>query len=625
MQVGNGQNERAQGSSGRGAKIARLVELTRLGSLGYVGKWVGIPTLIGILGGFAAVAFEWALHAVQRLTASTVGLAGEGVAGMERPWLLLVVLPLGGLVVGALTHWLSPEAEGHGTEQVVRSFHRLGGQVRRRVIWLKTLSSAITIGTGGSAGQEGPVAQVGSGIGSAVADGLRLSERDRRVFLLAGSSAGIGALFTAPMGGALFAPEVLYGKPEFEGEAIIPCIISSIIAFTTFTFLTGAGKAIEIPAEILSTLALHDPRELLLYIALALLCTVVSASYVFLFNGVRSAFDALPLPGMLRPAIGAFLVALIAFAIAGPFGGGDHGVLSGGYRLMQSSIGAELPLTLMAVLVIGKILATSLTIGSGGSGGMFAPSLAIGALLGAIVGKGAAELFPGLDIQPACYALVGMGGFFAGVAKTPIAAILIVCEMTGSYELLAPLMLVSVLHLLLAQRWTIFNTQVPGIVDSPAHAGEFVIDVLERLHVRDLLEGAREPQLVPETATLRRALDQVSKARGYYFPVVDEQERMVGIFSLSDVRRIFQEMEVADLVIVRDFMVDEVITTTPDENLNDALSKLNEHGLHEIPVVAAEDPTRVLAMLTRNNLGAAYHRKLQAFKRLGLDPEAEEE
>jgi CIC family chloride channel protein len=268
----------------------------------------------------------------------------------------------------------------------------------------------------------------------------------------------------------------------------------------------------------------------------------------------------------------------------------------------------------MVVLIGAKILATAFSIGSGGSGGVFAPSLAIGALLGAVVGQVAARLFPGLEVHTAAFALVGMGGFFAGVAKTPIASILIVCEMTGGYELLAPLMLVSVLHLLFSRGWTIYHTQVDSQIDSPAHAGDFVVDVLERMRVRELLDGARRPTLVHENTTLRGALKVVSTASGNYFPVVDDDELMVGIFSLTDIRRIFHATEVADLVIVRDFMVENVITTRPDATLSEALRELTEHGLHELPVVATDDPRRVLAMLTRNNLGAAYHRRMHALR-----------
>jgi CIC family chloride channel protein len=589
----------------------------RLGArLSHLGKWVGVPGLIGFASGVAAVVFDRLLIGFTALVfGQTLGHESEGLGAgpPERRLWILVLLPLGGLLVGWLTQRFAPEARGHGTEQLIKSFHQLGGKVRRRVIALKALASTITIGTGGSAGAEGPVTQIGSGIGSATSDLLGLPERDRRMFLLAGSSAGVGALFSAPLGGALFAPEVLYRKPEFEGEAIVPCILASIVAYTTFTTIEGDHRRVFIPNAIEEKLALHDPRELLLYLLLAVLCALVSWAYVKCFSGTGKLFARLTrVPPILRPALGGLGVALLALALA-PHAG-DAGVLFGGYRLMEAAIHEQLPVRILALLIGAKIVATSLTISSGGSGGVFAPSLALGALCGALIGEWADALFPALGIEPACFALVGMGGFFAGVAKTPIAAIVIVCEMTGSYGLLAPLMLVAVVHLLLAHRYTIYETQVNSLVDSPAHAGDFAVDVLEEAHVRDLLPGAPAPELVRDTATLRACLDFIATARGYYFPVVDAESRMVGIISLSDVRRIFRAAEVADMVIVRDFMIEKVVTTTPDEDLNTTLHKLNEHGLHEIPVVDPADPRRVLAMLTRHQLGAAYQQRLRELR-----------
>jgi CIC family chloride channel protein len=299
-----------------------------------------------------------------------------------------------------------------------------------------------------------------------------------------------------------------------------------------------------------------------------------------------------------------------------PFTQGQ-GVFFGGYGLMSGAIASDITLSALVILTFAKILATSLTIGSGGSGGMLAPSMAIGAVLGAAVGHAAQRLLPGLELEPACFAFVGMGGFFAGVAKTPIAAIIIVSEMTGSYGLLAPLMLVSVLHMLLAQKWTLYNTQVPGLVDSPAHAGEFVVDVLDGMRVRDLLDRFSKPTLVSENTTLRKALEIVSASRSTYFPVVDRERRLVGIFGLTDIRRIFQEEGVADLVIVRDFMVEDVVTITAEDTLNVALHRLNDRMIAQLPVVDADDPRKVLGMLSRNNLGAAYHQKLRELRRVG--------
>ena len=583
---------------------------------GFFGRWVGISTLIGVLGGLAAVAFHWLTEAFREtFLARPLGIHEEGLGelGSER-WWILVVPALGGVVVGALTQAASPEAEGHGTEQLIRTFHRLSGSVRRRVIAVKGFCSALTIGTGGSAGQEGPVAQIGSGIGSAISDAFKLSERDRRIFLLSGASAGIGALFTAPLGGALFAPEVLYRKPEFEGDAIIPCIISSIVGYTTYTGITGRTRAIPMGSDFAAELTFHGASDLPIYLALAVLVAIVGWLWVRAFRVISNLFQSLRrFPLALRAGFGGLLLGALALALA-PIAG-PHGVLFGGYELMTDAIHGELAVGALCLLAFAKILATSLSIGSGGSGGVFAPSLAIGALVGAAVGQGANQLFPGLGLNPACFALVGMGGFFAGVAKVPIASILMVSEMTGSYHLLAPLMLVSVLHVLIARNWSIYDTQVEGLVDSPAHAGDFVVDVLDELRVADVIDPERVPVLVDQNATLRRALDTVSTASGSYFPVVDGEQNLVGIFSLSDIRRIFLEHDVHDLVIVRDFMVDAVEVVTPRDSLNDALRKLNELAVHEVPVVDDVDPKKVVTMLTRNNLGAAYHRRLRELRR----------
>jgi len=580
--------------------------------LTYLGKWIGVPGLIGFASGVVAVAFDRLLIGFTTLVfGQTLGHESEGLGAgppEQRLW-ILVLLPLGGLTVGWLTQRFAPEAKGHGTEQLIKSFHQLGGKVRRRVIALKALASTLTIGTGGSAGAEGPVTQIGSGIGSVTSDLLGFPERDRRLYLLAGSSAGVGALFSAPLGGALFAPEVLYRKPEFEGEAIVPCIVASIVAYTTFTTIEGDHRRVFIPNAIEERLALHDPRELFLYLALALLCALVSWAYVRVFGGVGQLFARLTrVPALLRPALGGLGLALLALALV-PYTG-TAGVLFGGYQLMESAIHGELSLRVLALLIGAKIVATSLSISSGGSGGVFAPSLALGALCGALIGQWADAAFPALGIEPACFALVGMGGFFAGVSKTPIAAIVIVCEMTGSYGLLAPLMLVAVVHLLLANRWTIYDTQVDGLVDSPAHSGDFVVDVLDGIYVRDILPKMGPLETVRETSTLKECLDFVSSASGYYHPVVDARGLMVGIISLGDVRRIFRASEVANMVIVRDFMVERVVTVGPDEDLNIVLRRMNEHGLHEIPVVDPAEPRRVLAMLTRQHVSATYQRRL---------------
>lgn len=583
-----------------------------LGSFSFATKWIGLSALIGLAGGLVAWGFEALTEFVRHWSiVEALGIEGEGLGALTPRSLWIVLVPaVGGLFVGGLVQRFAPEARGHGTEQMIRAFHRLGGGVRRRVIALKAACSALTIGTGGSGGLEGPVCQIGSGVGSMLAEAFHLGPKDKRVFLLAGASAGIGALFTAPLGGALFAPEVLYKKPEIEGEAIVPCIVSSIVAYTSYTSLTGRSRVIDLPQETIRSLSFDGPTELAFYLVLAVVLSAVGWLWVRGFESISHLFDRLARwPLAVRAGLGGLLTGLLILAIA-PLAG-EHGVMFGGYGLMRASILGELTLSTIGLLLIAKIVATSLTIGSGGSGGVFSPTIAIGALGGAGVGQSANYLFPSAGLDPSAFALVGMGGFLAGVAKTPIAAVVIVCEMTGNYALLAPLMMVSVVHLVFARNWSIYDTQVGGVFESPAHEGDVIVDVLAGMRVSEVLDRSAAPQTVPVNATLRKALDLVSKAQGSYFPVVDSEGLMVGIFSLSDVRRIFLETDVHDIVIVRDFMVDRVATVTPNDSLDSALRTLNELSVHEVPVVDAKEPRKVLAMLTRNQVGAAYHQRLR--------------
>ncbi|MBI1382477.1 MAG: CBS domain-containing protein [Planctomycetaceae bacterium] len=595
--------------------ITRLRALLRwlgLGSFSFATKWIGLSALIGLAGGLVAWGFEALTELVRHWSiVEALGIEGEGLGALTPRNLWIVLVPaVGGLLVGGLVQRFAPEARGHGTEQMIRAFHRLGGGVRRRVIALKATCSALTIGSGGSGGLEGPVCQIGSGVGSMLAEAFHLGPKDKRVFLLAGASAGIGALFTAPLGGALFAPEVLYKKPEIEGEAIVPCIVSSIVAYTSYTSLTGRSRVIDLPQETIRSLSFDGPTELAFYLVLAVVLAVVGWLWVRGFESISHLFDKLARwPLALRAGLGGLLTGLLILAIA-PLAR-EHGVMFGGYGLMRASILGELTLSTISLLLIAKIVATSLTIGSGGSGGVFSPTLAIGALGGAGVGQAANYLFPSAGLDPSAFALVGMGGFLAGVAKTPIAAVVIVCEMTGNYALLAPLMMVSVVHLVFARNWSIYDTQVGGVFESPAHEGDVIVDVLAGMRVSEVLDRSAPPQTVPVNATLRKALDLVSKAQGSYFPVVDSEGLMVGIFSLSDVRRIFLETDVHDIVIVRDFMVDRVATVTPNDSLDSALRTLNELSVHEVPVVDTKEPRKVLAMLTRNQVGAAYHQRLR--------------
>ncbi|MEJ2581110.1 MAG: chloride channel protein, partial [Acidobacteriota bacterium] len=441
------------------ARFASRVDLYNFG------RWLVLAMMVGVVAGLGGALLTWGINGLgSLLLGDVVGfhVPGHGESATvtwsmpDRPWLLLVVLPLAGLVVGWLVQAFAPEAEGHGTDAVINAYHRERAVLRKRIVPVKLLASLLTIGSGGSAGREGPVAQVGAGFGSYLADVLRLGYHDRRVLVVSGMAAGIGGMFRAPLGAALFAVEVLYSDPDFESEALIPAIISSIVSYVVVASLTG-WDAIFRTADI----RFVRPHELLAYLVLGMIVAMVGYIYVKVFYGMRDkVFAQMPIPKWTKPAVGGLLLALLAIAVPQ--------VLGGGYGWLQLTMDHHLPLKILILLLPAKILATSFTISSGGSGGVFAPSLVIGGVTGAIFADLVLRVAPQLAAPTAACVLVGMGGFFAGVAKVPIASLIMVAEMSGSYGLLVPMMLVSSVAYLLTRGTSIYEAQVPGRIDSPA-------------------------------------------------------------------------------------------------------------------------------------------------------------
>ncbi|HEY5673633.1 MAG TPA: chloride channel protein [Malonomonas sp.] len=574
-----------------------------------------LAALVGVVSGCGALAFYFATNNVEHLMLGTIGnfhppLEGTAessfsvfIDSLSTPyrWCLFIIPALGGLVSGWLVYKFAPEAEGHGTDAALEAFHRKGGVIRGRVPIVKTLASIVTIGTGGSAGREGPIAQIGAGFGSFVATKLGLSVADRRILLLAGMAGGIGATFRSPLGGALFAVEVLYRDPEFEHEGLIPCIISSIVAYSLFGAVTGWKPLLTTPH-----FHFERPGELILYLVLGIICALLGVVYVKTFYGMRDAFRKLPLPDWQKPALGGFALGVMALFIPQ--------VLGSGYGWVQAALYGKMALWVMLVIALAKIIATSLTISSGGSGGVFAPSLVIGAMLGGAFGASAEILFPSLVQNPQAYVLVGMAGFFAGVANAPIATLIMVSELTGNYGLLAPLMLVCVVATVVMRKNSIYENQVAGRFDSPAHLGDFVIDVLAGITVNELAKKGRKPTLIPEGMCLPEILDKIAAAKTAYYPVVNSEGLMTGIFSVTDIRRILNEDIPPTLVIARDIATRNVISATADEHLTEVMKKLTERNLDEIPVVAGDNPQKVLYMLSRRTLLAHYAEQVERTK-----------
>ncbi len=527
-------------------------------------------------------------------------LSGYHHAGGElRRWVLIFAPVIGGLISGILVFTWAPEAEGHGTDAVIDSFHHKRGSIRKRVPIIKAIASIVTIGSGGSAGREGPIAQIGAGFGSYLGTVLKLSDDEKRILVIAGAAGGIGAIFRSPLGGALFAVEVLY-KRDFESKALIPALISSIVAFSIFASRFGWGQLFETPDYQFS-----NPSELLFYLLLGLFCAYMGLFYIKIFYGMRDHFfHTIKIIPQLRPAIGGLMIGITGFFA-------PH-ILASGYGYLQQAMNGNLTIQFMLLAAILKIFATSFTISSGGSGGVFAPSLFIGGMLGGAFGQVAEQLFPSLISNPNAFVLVGMGAFFAGAAKVPISSMIMVSEMTGGYHLLVPMMLSSSAAYVATSRTTLYEKQVPRMADSPAHIGDFTIDVLDTLVV-DQAYRSEKVQILKVDTPLLEFQNIVQEGVDNHYPVVNHNNEIVGIISLRNTRSILFGNDMCDLLIAQDLM-GPAVTVTPAESLRSALKKFMDYEYAQIPVVDLRDERRILGMLNHGDVIVAYNKEVMKRK-----------
>ncbi len=391
--------------------------------------------VVGLLGGFGAVAFRYLIGLFQGLIYSTSG--DLTTAAHTLPWWRIVLGPaIGGLVVGPLVYFFAREAKGHGVPEVMDAVATKGGRIRKRVAFVKILASAICIGSGGSVGREGPIVQIGSALGSSVGQILRLTDNQVRVLVACGAAAGIAATFNAPIAGAIFALEIILG--DFALPTFTPIILASVMATEVSRILIGNYPAFQVPPY-----DLLFPQELILYCILGIIAGVVAVSFTVTLYKVEDIWDAWKFPEYLKATIGGLVIGTIAL--------GFPQIMGVGYDSITKALLSQETWTILLLLVPLKILATSITIGSGGSGGIFAPSLFMGAMLGGAFGAGAHYLFPYHTAQPGAYAIVGMGALVAGTTQAPIQAFLILFELTQNYKIIAPIMICCVISTFVAR------------------------------------------------------------------------------------------------------------------------------------------------------------------------------
>ena len=604
----------------------------------HTGRWMALSATVGVVAGVGAVVFDQVFALCTRWLLAGIGGFAPPAPGAEQviepfgplaPWRLVVCLVLGALVSGWMVFRFAPEAEGHGTDAVIGAFHTGLGKIRARVPVVKMLSSSLTIGAGGSAGREGPVAQIGAGFGSYLGDRLKLSNRERRILMLAGVAGGVGAIFRSPLGAALFAGEVLYREPEFEYESLLPGLLSAIVGYSIYASYAGWEPMFSTPA-----VRFEHPLELGAYALLGVTCAVAAVLYTRVFYGVRALFQRLSLPAMVTPAAGAALLGLLALYMPE--------VLGMGYGYVQQVIDGELH-ALRAMLrmlskrpasyrpnrsrsnsasrarpagsssMLLKMVATSLTISSGGSGGVFAPSLAIGGVLGGAFGVVAADLAPSIVVDtPASFVLVGMGAFFAGAAKVPLAAVVMVMEMTGSYGLLAPTLLAStVAYLLVPLGTSLYENQVKNRIDSPAHLGSFAVDLLQQVTVAEALQHQRVLAVVREDLPSDQLPARLKEHDAIAYPVVDGDGNLTGLLTLEEIRRaLVADMLTAD-TLVRDIAQMGVEPVCPSDDLRTVLKRCVGNESYVMPVVESRGSRRVIGTLRRGEVLLAYDREIR--------------
>ncbi len=585
-----------------------------------LGRWAVIAVPIGIVAGLGAALFYFLLtDAVNLFLGYLAGLTlpSEGTSNLAQlawsssfPRVLAVpgLLVLGGLGVGLVVWKLAPEVAGHGTDATIHAFHHEAGKVRVRAPLLKVLTSVVTLGTGGSGGREGPTSQIGGGFGSLWADLVHLSDRDRRIALAAGMGAGIGAIFRAPLGGAVYAAEILY-TGDFEPEVFVPGIIASVVAYSIYSTIFGFHTLFATPASLAGYA--FDPARLPLYAALGIVCGAVGILFTWMYRRSEAWFRAGRWHPALRPAIGAglagalFLGAYVLLPQQGHFA--SLSSLSVGYGFVQAAMLGQLASGSFTVTIVSLLLAaaavrlvmTSFVVGSGGSAGLFGTSVVVGAFLGTALGGTFHVLFPGLVplTVVAVFSIIGMMSFFGGISKAPLGVLIMVVEMAGSYTILPAAMLAIFVAYVVTGRTHIYREQLPSRIQSPAHREEYRNYFLSELPVGEVARHNSEP--VPPSMTVREAVD-LAVLHGRSVLSVEQGGTWLGGVRLKDLLEVpperREEVRIAELARPVELLLPS------DLSAYEALRRMEQANSHVAAVMSVDAPVRVLGLVTRRGL-----------------------
>lgn len=524
----------------------------------------------------------------------------------HSPWWLRLLVPVGGgLIAGPVITFLVPEAKGPGVPEVIAAVANRQSRMRHRVTLLKALVTSLLIGSGASVGREGPIVQIGASIGSSLAQLLRLSPELRRVCLAAGAAAGIAATFDAPIAGTLFAVEIILR--DIEIGYISHIIISSIVASVLSRMFWGEFITFKV-----HTFALTHYWELWIYLVLGLLAGLVAILFVWLTFSTDKVFTRLPLPAWIKPAVGGLLLGLLALKL--PY------VLGVGYGTINLALAGGFTIKLAVLILFAKILATAFSIGSGMSGGIFAPSLVLGSTLGTLVTMLVPHLLPGVTLRSTEFALAGMGAVVAGTTLAPMTAILIIFELTSSYQVLLPLMLCCIASTMVVKLLFGYSAyEMKLLLQGVTIARGSEMNVLRSLSPRDVLDHKYE-RLTEETS-FAEIMQRIVQSAHPHFVILNRDKECVGVLTMEDVRpHLNQSDETKDRLRAGDIMTRDVITIAIDDDLEKAFYLFEKHRISFLPVIAAGNAKKILGIVKRDDVLRAYQEGLQRGQVLSASP-----
>ncbi len=557
-----------------------------------------IASVIGLMAGLCNIIFRTVVHWVDTIFLE----GGKGLLGIEQGgWhlLLLPLIPISGMILLIPLSLLFPgEVNGYGFTKFLRKVNLEGGYIKARTIALKIITTALTIGTGNSAGVEGPIAAIGGAAGSQVGQFFRVSGSRMKVYIAAGAAGGIAGMFNAPIAGIFFASEiVLLGT--FEISSFAALVIASALSTVVTRAYYGENPAFPIPHYFM----VNPFVEIPLYSLMALIIGLVAVFHIRIFYWVRDKYETLPLHPQLKPISGAFIIGCIAMAYPQ--------IMGDGYGFIESVLNGGGAISILFILIFLKIIATAVTLGSGGAGGVFAPALFIGAMIGGCFGHVANLLLPTYTADPGAYATVGIGAFLAASTHAPMTAIFLLFEMTGNYLIIIPIMLTSIIGVMVAKK---FNHDSIDTVDF-TREGIDIHEGREAAIMKSVRVGkaiTEDVDFISERANINHLLEIFRMAKNsFYFPVVDDSGRMTGIISMQDVKNILHRAEAERVCyLVGGICSRDVIMLTPDDSLYTAMQLFDVKGIEEIPVVEDLENKWVVGMLKRRDVIAAYNHEV---------------